>query len=78
VLGFGAGVDLGWAYDNYLALLTASLICSVVLAAALYGASFRPAAGLASGGTSGWPHYDFWMGRELNPRLWALDLKARM
>lgn len=30
---------------------------------------------LCSHGTTGYPVYDFWMGRELNPRIGFLDLK---
>ncbi len=41
----------------------------------LYAASFRRGALLARGGSTGHALYDFFMGRELNPRLGALDLK---
>ena len=43
--------------------------------AGLYAASFRKGALLARGGSTGQPLYDFFMGRELNPRLGRLDLK---
>jgi hypothetical protein len=43
--------------------------------AGLYAASFRRGAALARGGSTGAPLYDFFMGRELNPRLGGLDLK---
>jgi hypothetical protein len=70
-LSFGLGVlDLTWAADNFLPLLTASLLASTALAAACYASSLRrPRAALAAGGDSGFAPYDFWMGRELNPRL---------
>jgi hypothetical protein len=63
-------------------LLTGSVIFSTALAVIVYAASFLPAPGggarlLSPHGASGWPAYDFWMGRELNPR-WlggALDVK---
>ena len=41
----------------------------------LYAASFRKGALLARGGSTGQPLHDFFMGRELNPRLGRLDLK---
>ncbi|EEH19821.1 hypothetical protein PABG_02080 [Paracoccidioides brasiliensis Pb03] len=65
-------------WDNYIQVLTANLIISEALAAFVYLASFTvPAPGklnptfreLAPGGTSGNPIYDFFMGRELNPRI---------
>jgi hypothetical protein len=68
-------LDLGWVYDNYVPLLTGSLLFSTLLSAYLYAASFARGKLLAAHGASGYPHYDFWMGRELNPRLGALDLK---
>jgi hypothetical protein len=61
--------------DNYLPLLTASILLSSALSVYLYASSFLPGRLLAAGGTSGVPVYDFWMGRELNPRLGSLDLK---
>ena len=63
-------LDLTWAADNFAPLLTASLLASTALALACYAASrTRPRALLAEGGDSGFAPYDFWMGRELNPRL---------
>eukprot|EP00241_Pyramimonas_parkeae_P006341 CAMPEP_0114241128 /NCGR_PEP_ID=MMETSP0058-20121206/9472_1 /TAXON_ID=36894 /ORGANISM="Pyramimonas parkeae, CCMP726" /LENGTH=424 /DNA_ID=CAMNT_0001353643 /DNA_START=11 /DNA_END=1285 /DNA_ORIENTATION=+ len=75
-LGFVANVlNLGWMYDNYLALLTGSLVISVTLSIYLYATSFKRGALLADGGTSGVALYDFFMGRELNPRVGSFDLK---
>lgn len=81
---FGLGVlDLTWLADNFVPLLTASMIFSSLLAVCTYTSSFlpsRPRGGprlLSAHGASGWPAYDFWMGRELNPR-WlrgAVDVK---
>jgi hypothetical protein len=49
-LGFIAEVvDLGWMYDNYLALLTGSLAISVTLSVYLYVTSFKAGAVLATG-----------------------------
>ena len=62
---------LAWAYDNYAALLTAAVTLSTLLSVGLYAASFRPSlppSSLAPHGATGWRLYDFFMGRELNPR----------
>jgi len=69
-------LDLSWIAANFVPLLTASVILSTLLAVAVYVASFlappaaaaRPARLLSAHGATGWPWYDFWMGRELNPR----------
>ena len=64
-------------------LTTAAIALSSALAVAVYAASFLPDPStrgrrlLSSHGASGYPFYDFWMGRELNPR-WlggSLDVK---
>ena len=48
-------LPLGWIYDNFLPLLTASVLFSWALSFYLYAASFRPGALLAKGGTTGAP-----------------------
>jgi delta14-sterol reductase len=68
-------LDLSWAYDNYAPLMTASILFSVILSVYLYARSFVPGALLAAGGATGVPIYDFFIGRELNPRIGSLDLK---
>jgi Ergosterol biosynthesis ERG4/ERG24 family len=69
VLGFYTQtLDLAWVYDNFVPLLSASTAFSFLFSVCLYAASFRRKALLAKGGTSGWHVYDFFMGRELNPR----------
>ncbi|CAM9850861.1 unnamed protein product [Phaeothamnion confervicola] len=81
--GAGRFTHLGSApfavlYDRFVEIAAAACLFSYLLAAALYAASLRPslpAMGLAAPGSSGNPFYDFWMGRELNPRLGPLDLK---
>ena len=76
---------LALCYDYYVPLLTASLAFSTLLSVALYAASFRGGGSggggkkkskaaadkplLASHGTTGCAVYDFFMGRELNPRF---------
>eukprot|EP00842_Homolaphlyctis_polyrhiza_P005420 jgi/Hompol1/587/HPOL_004258-RA len=65
-----------WIADNYLQLAMAATILAFGLALMLYLASFRSSQVLlAEGGNSGYPIYDFWMGRELNPRIFGVDLK---
>lgn len=66
--GFGA-CDLSWCYDNFIALATASIIWAFLLSVALYIASFRSGTLLAEGGDTGSTVYDFFIGRELNPRI---------
>lgn len=64
-------------YDLYEELAVASACISFILSVGLYLASLRKGAMLASiGGAVGQNVvYDFFMGRELNPRLGPLDLK---
>ncbi|KAJ3175618.1 hypothetical protein HDU87_006116 [Geranomyces variabilis] len=72
-----------WVADNMLPLAVASSTIALVYSALLYTLSHRvpadprdPGPLLAAGGNSGYPYYDFWMGRELNPRLGGwFDLK---
>ena len=73
--------SLSWLFSHFTELLTASLVLSSVMSVALYVASLRLPAGhadVAPGGDSGVAVYDFFMGRELNPRPLAgttFDLK---
>eukprot|EP00931_Biecheleriopsis_adriatica_P077281 TRINITY_DN50873_c0_g1_i1.p1 TRINITY_DN50873_c0_g1~~TRINITY_DN50873_c0_g1_i1.p1 ORF type:complete len:464 (-),score=47.72 TRINITY_DN50873_c0_g1_i1:27-1418(-) len=71
------GPHLAVLYDEFPALAGASILFSTGLSAYLYAASFAPGALLAKGGKSGNPVYDFFIGRELNPRIFAgtFDLK---
>jgi hypothetical protein len=69
-------LNLAWAYDNFLPLLTASWTFSMALSVALYVCSFRDRSVLlAPAGNTGHWLYDFFMGRELNPRIGGFDLK---
>jgi Ergosterol biosynthesis ERG4/ERG24 family len=68
-------LPLFWVADHFLELLTGAVILSVSLSITLYTSSFHKRAVLAASGTSGCPPYDFWMGRELNPRVFGVDLK---
>ena len=65
-------------HDQYLPLAVASIAISTLLSVYLYAASFGDAHDgvsrlLARGGQSGVRCYDFFMGRELNPRLGGAD-----
>ena len=81
VLLFGAATAGGlfhpsWVAANYLPLLSGGLLFSFLFSAALYAHSFRPGPVLlATGGDTGSRPYDFFIGRELNPRAWGVDLK---
>eukprot|EP00879_Flechtneria_rotunda_P016886 GHRR01017676.1.p1 GENE.GHRR01017676.1~~GHRR01017676.1.p1 ORF type:complete len:424 (+),score=84.03 GHRR01017676.1:223-1494(+) len=76
LLSFGLGVlDLTWITTNFITLTTAAIIFSTLLAVVVYIMSFAQGALLAHGGNSGVAVYDFWMGRELNPRIAGMDVK---
>ncbi|ESL10171.1 C-14 sterol reductase [Trypanosoma rangeli SC58] len=69
-------VRLAVLADMYVSLMIASIIISTVMSIVLYTASFRaPTVLLSEGGNTGNHVYDFWMGRELNPRTGSLDWK---
>lgn len=76
-------------YDNYVQLITTNLGVAAALSVFVYVRSFSVRAGnkekreLAAGGISGNIIYDFFIGRELNPRvdipfLGTIDIKAFM
>ena len=56
-------------YEKYVELIAASVIFSVALSIYLYTTSFLPHQILAKGGNTGNVIYDFFIGRELNPRI---------
>ncbi|KAL3896650.1 MAG: hypothetical protein SGCHY_003936 [Lobulomycetales sp.] len=69
---------LVWVANHTLQFTIVTLAFSLVLSTALYIASFRsPTPLLSTVGNSGYPIHDFFIGRELNPRLFSgsLDLK---
>lgn len=68
-------LNLSWVYHNYVPLMTAAILCSSLLSVYLYARSHARGALLAAGGDTGVALYDFFIGRELNPRLGGLDLK---
>jgi hypothetical protein len=61
-----------WVADNFLPLLSGGNAFAALLALHLYARSFAPGRLLAAGGDSGRRVYDFFIGRELNPR-WSLS-----
>lgn len=73
--GFQA-LPLHLVYDHYLSLITTAIIFTFCMSMYLYVSSFYPLNKLlAKGGNTGYPTYDFFIGRELNPRIGSLDLK---
>ena len=69
-------MDFGWVYDNFVALLTAATAFSFILSTSLYISSHRSGGLLAAGGDTGHAVYDYFIGRELNPRIGcSFDLK---
>ncbi|EMD40017.1 hypothetical protein CERSUDRAFT_81323 [Gelatoporia subvermispora B] len=63
-------------YEHWVGFITASVLMSVVQGLACYAASFREGALLALGGNTGSFIYDFFIGRELNPRIGSFDVKS--
>lgn len=69
-------VDLAWIYDNFLPLLSAAVSFTFLLSLGLYLASFRSQEVLtAQGGDTESGFYNFFIGRELNPRVRGFDIK---
>ena len=65
-----------YLHAHFLPLASAAILFSFVLAVLLYARALtRPRSDLAPGGQTGSGVYDFFIGRELNPRLGPLDLK---
>ena len=73
---FYLDVPVSFVYDHYLAFAVASIVLSFVLAFYLYAKSFTKGAVLALGGNSGNVVYDWFIGRELNPRIGMFDWKT--
>uniref|UniRef100_A0A672G3F5 Delta(14)-sterol reductase LBR n=1 Tax=Salarias fasciatus TaxID=181472 RepID=A0A672G3F5_SALFA len=70
------GVDLTYIHARFLQLAVATFLLSLLLSVYLYVRSRYAAADqLAIGGNSGNVVYDFFKGRELNPRIRDFDLK---
>uniref|UniRef100_A0A673JTI6 Delta(14)-sterol reductase TM7SF2 n=1 Tax=Sinocyclocheilus rhinocerous TaxID=307959 RepID=A0A673JTI6_9TELE len=70
------GMPLGYLFDLILPLAVCAIGVSYLLSMYLYIRSFwAPQHALSLGGNTGNPLYDFFMGRELNPRIGDFDLK---
>lgn len=69
-------VPVSFVYDKFLAFASAAFVFSFILAIYLYIKSFNRGALLALGGNSGNTVYDWFMGRELNPRIGNFDWKV--
>ncbi|XP_071334607.1 delta(14)-sterol reductase LBR isoform X2 [Trachinotus anak] len=70
------GVDLTYIHSHFLQLTMATFLISILLSVYLYVRSrYAPTEQLALGGNSGNVVYDFFKGRELNPRIKDFDLK---
>jgi len=61
--------NLGYCYHNFLQLATGSILVAGLLSVYLYAASFGQGKMLAAGGNSDYHVYNFFIGRELNPRF---------
>ncbi|PWN28998.1 hypothetical protein BDZ90DRAFT_231001 [Jaminaea rosea] len=62
-------------YDHWVGLVTVSLVNSVVQAIYVHARSFGAGRLLAKGGNTGNLMYDWFIGRELNPRIGKFDIK---
>ena len=62
-------------YEKFLPLASAAFVFSFALAVYLYAKSFNEGALLAKGGNSSYVLYDWFLGRELNPRIGSFDWK---
>ncbi|KAM5238847.1 delta(14)-sterol reductase LBR [Ctenodactylus gundi] len=69
------GVELHYVYDHFLQLALAATVFSVLLSSYLYARSLRAPREELSPASSGNAVYDFFIGRELNPRIGTFDLK---
>ncbi|TFY76728.1 hypothetical protein EWM64_g7286 [Hericium alpestre] len=63
-------------YHHWVGLVTSALLMSVAQGLLWYALSFQSGRLLALGGNSGNFIYDFYIGRELNPTVGALDIKS--
>ncbi|XP_030627330.1 delta(14)-sterol reductase LBR [Chanos chanos] len=70
------GVDLSYIHTHFLQFYTSALIISLLLSLYLFvRARWASDEDRAPAGSSGYVIYDFFMGRELNPRIKSFDVK---
>uniref|UniRef100_A0A2K6GGS1 Delta(14)-sterol reductase TM7SF2 n=1 Tax=Propithecus coquereli TaxID=379532 RepID=A0A2K6GGS1_PROCO len=75
-LGTSAGLPLGALPEMLLPLAFSATLTAFIFSLFLYmKALVAPVSALAPGGNSGNPIYDFFLGRELNPRIYFFDFK---
>nr|XP_012318431.1 delta(14)-sterol reductase isoform X2 [Aotus nancymaae] len=75
-LGMSAGLPLGALPEMLLPLAFVATLTAFIFSLFLYlKALVAPVSALAPGGNSGNPIYDFFLGRELNPRICSFDFK---
>uniref|UniRef100_A0A673AVH5 Delta(14)-sterol reductase TM7SF2 n=1 Tax=Sphaeramia orbicularis TaxID=375764 RepID=A0A673AVH5_9TELE len=76
MLFLGLGAPLGRLFELLPPLAVCAIGASFLFSIYLYIRSFwAPSHALALGGNTGNPLYDFFIGRELNPRIGSFDLK---
>merc|ERR1711907_367331 len=68
--------NLVWLHDHQLELATASIIWAALLSVYLFAAAQGEGVMTSTTGNTGTAHYDFFIGRELNPRIGNFDLKV--
>eukprot|EP00667_Euglena_gracilis_P010913 EG_transcript_11118 len=68
-------IDLKYCYTHYVQLATAAILLTYVMGVVLFVASFRKGVMLSPDGNTGSLVYDFFIGRELNPRIGSFDVK---
>ncbi|XP_032226666.2 delta(14)-sterol reductase TM7SF2 isoform X2 [Nematostella vectensis] len=68
-------IPVTFVYDNFLSLITATILWSVVISVFLFVKAKRQGSGLSPGGNTGNAIYDFFMGHQLNPRIGNFDFK---
>jgi Delta14-sterol reductase len=69
-------IRLSFVFDHFVAFISSAVLISFTLSFYLYFTSFIGQRILAAGGDTGNPFYDFFIGRELNPRIGSFDLKV--
>ncbi|KAK2496601.1 hypothetical protein MC885_004289 [Smutsia gigantea] len=75
-LGMSVGLPLGALPEMLLPLAFAAILTAFILSLLLFlKALVASPSALAPGGNSGNPIYDFFLGRELNPRVCSFDFK---
>ncbi|XP_048213549.1 delta(14)-sterol reductase LBR [Perognathus longimembris pacificus] len=69
------GLELSWVYSHFLQFALAATVFSVSLSVYLYVRALKAPRSELAPASSGNTVYDFFIGRELNPRIGTFDLK---